>query len=87
MNKQPHKYEEKSHTQPILAWQLFFSRTRVFVVAYYTAHINIVIFSASKIVAGSYNGIKYVSISWRSAKSPIASRRSATRTSLRTTDL
>lgn len=59
----------------------------MFVVAYYTAQINIVIFSASKIAAGSYNGIKYVSISWCSAKSPITSRCSATGTSLRTTDL
>lgn len=54
---------------------------------YYIAHINIVIFSASEIVAGSYNGITYISISWCSAKSPITSRCSATWTSLGTTDL
>ena len=89
MNKQQTNTKDKSHTQPISAWQPFFfsSRTRVFVAAYYTAQINIVIFSASKIAAGSYNGIKYVSISWCSAKSPITSRCSATGTSLRTTDL
>lgn len=89
MNKQRTNTKDKSHTQPISAWQPFFfsSRTRVFVAAYYTAQINIVIFSASKIAAGSYNGIKYVSISWCSAKSPITSRCSATGTSLRTTDL
>lgn len=77
-----------THSQSQLD-SLFFSssRTCVFVVAYYTAQINIVIFSASKIAAGSYNGIKYVSISWCSAKSPITSRCSATGTSLRTTDL
>lgn len=80
------KYErEIAHSQSQLG--SFSSRTRVFVVTYNTAHIHIVTFSASKIAAGSHNGIKYVSISWCSAKSPITSRCSATGTSLRTTDL